>query len=220
MSMKDFDSLEAGIYACFGNDVRIEGRSYVGGGDINDSYCLSLSNGASVFVKTNTVQNSGFFRAEEEGINAIASTKAIQTPQLLCKGIDKGRKLSFLMMDMIQSTGKIRDFWETFGRELAAMHISDTDAFVSGGRFGFRDDNYIGAGEQLNTPRDTWIDFFRECRLKPQFQRAEKYFDKNALRLIQRLLDRLGDILIKSLLCCMEICGRAIISWGQTVKPG
>ncbi len=51
MKIKSCASIEEGVRACFGEDVSITGRSYVGGGDINDSFCLSLSNGERVFVK-------------------------------------------------------------------------------------------------------------------------------------------------------------------------
>ena len=73
MPIVSYDSIEAGISGCFGPDVSIKGKSYVHGGDINDSFCLHLSNGMDVFVKSNTVR---------------------------------------------------------FGRELASMHLKDTEIFV------------------------------------------------------------------------------------------
>ena len=193
--MQVYDSIENGIKGCFGKDVNIEGKSYVGGGDINDSFCLHLSDGKDVFIKSNTIENCGFFDAEEEGINAIASTGTIGTVKLLCKGIDRKKNISFLMMEMIPRCSMVKGFFYIFGSELAGMHLKDTGSFVPGGNFGFKTDNYIGASKQINRPKDTWIDFFRECRLEPQIRMAERYFDRMQLSAITRLLDGLGDIL-------------------------
>ena len=197
MELKSFDSLEQAVTGCFGEDVKISGRSFVGGGDINDAFCLSLSNGRQVFVKSNSVNNKSFFEAESAGLGAIASTGAIKTPKLLCMGCDRRSGISFLMMEMIVSARPAKDCWEVFGRELAAMHKADTSSFVNGGRFGFVSDNFIGASKQINTCRDTWIDFFRQCRLEVQFKMAERYFDRDLSAAINRFLDHLDDILIE-----------------------
>ncbi len=195
--MNTYDSIEAGIRGCFGSDVMIKEKTYVHGGDINDSFCLHLSNGSDVFVKSNSVSNSGFFDAEEKGLNAIASTGSIGTPKLLCKGVDRNKKISFLMMEMIPRIVRIKDYFAIFGRELASMHLKDTGSLVHGGNYGFTSDNYIGASKQVNTPKDTWIDFFRECRLIPQFKMAERYFDNAEVKSVMRLLEKLDDVLIE-----------------------
>ena len=197
MPIISYDSIEAGIRGCFGSDVRIKEKTYVHGGDINDSFCLYLSSGTDVFVKSNTVSNSGFFDAEEKGLNAIASTDSIGTPKLLCKGVDREKKISFLMMEMIPRIGRIKDYFAIFGRELASMHLKDTESIVPGGYYGFTSDNYIGASEQVNTPKDTWTDFFREHRLIPQFKMAERYFDNAEVKSVMRLLEKLDDVLIE-----------------------
>ena len=199
MGLVTYDSLENAVKGCFGKEIAIEDSSYVGGGDINDSRCLYLSNGKKVFVKLNTVNNSGFFDAEETGLAAIASTGAIATPVLLAKGIDEKLRQSFLMMEMIERTRSSNDCWEVFGQELAAMHKADTASFTNGRRFGFCSSNYIGASSQINTPMDSWIDFFRQCRLEPQFKRAEKHFAGNFIPKIIKFLERLDHILTEPL---------------------
>ena len=195
MIMKN--SIEDGIKSFFGEMVTIKETSYVGGGDINESRCLQLSNGEKIFVKSNSIKNKGFFEAEETGINAIASTDAIKVPKLLFRGVDESAGKAFLAMEYINGAGRIHDFWEIFGQSLAAMHLADTGSFVSDGSYGFDTDNYIGASVQINSPRDTWLDFFRECRLEPQFRMAEGYFDNTSIRKILKLLDKLPDYLIE-----------------------
>lgn len=192
-----YDSIESAVKGCFGPDVTITKTSYVGGGDINDASCLELSSGKRVFVKSNTLANSAFFDAEEAGLRAIASTDTVRTPVLLAKGRDEVKKKSFLMMDMIESAHPLPDRWEVFGRQLAAMHRADTSAFTCCGRFGFLSDNFIGASPQINSCRDTWLSFFRECRLEPQIRMASRYFGDDVLAKVIRFLDKLDEILIE-----------------------
>ena len=196
MDIPTYDSLDAAVAGCFGADVRIERRDYVGGGDINDACCLRLSSGERVFLKSNTASNFAFFEAEAAGLEAIAATRAIGTPKLLALGLDRRKGVSFLMMELV-SGRKNADFWEDFGHSLAKMHLADMAEFVPTGKFGFHRDNFIGAGPQENTPAERWIDFFRQRRLEPQFRRAERYFDGGTIKQFSHLLDRLEDRLIE-----------------------
>ena len=61
--------------------------------------------------------------------------------------------------------------------------------------FGWKSDNYIGAGKQKNTQNSKWIPFFRDCRLAPQFKSAQHYFDSVDRKHIARLLDHLDEYL-------------------------
>lgn len=49
---------------------------------------------------------------------------------------------------------------------VAAMHR------VTGPRYGWATDNFIGLAPQKNGWREDWAEFWRECRLRPQFERA------------------------------------------------
>ena len=196
MHIPIYDSLGTAVADCFGADVRIARRDYVGGGDINDACCLNLSNGERVFLKSNTASNYAFFEAEAAGLEAIAETPTIGTPRLLALGLDRRKGVSFLMMELV-SGRKNADFWEDFGRSLANMHLADASAFVPGGKFGFHQDNFIGAGPQENTPAERWIDFFRQRRLEPQIRRAYHYFDSGLRQNISRVMDRLDALLLE-----------------------
>ena len=69
--------------------------------------------------------------------------------------------------------------------------------FLSDGIYGFKNDNYIGASKQINKPKSSWITFFRECRLEPQFKMAERYFDNGFIRDAINLMEKLDKILIE-----------------------
>ncbi|MCR5673620.1 MAG: fructosamine kinase family protein [Lachnospiraceae bacterium] len=197
MGIVSYNSLEDAIEGCFGKGVKITDRSYVGGGDINDSFRLILDCDKRVFVKSNTLENRAFFEAEYSGLEAIASTKTLKTPKVLCMGIDESAGISFLMMEMIERGQSAKDCAQVFGQRLAKMHSADTSAFVRGGRFGFVSDNFIGATKQINTCKDSWIEFFAICRLEPQLKMAAHYFERDILQKLISALDRLDTILVE-----------------------
>ena len=195
MDLMNVSSLDAAIRGCFGESVRIERELRVSGGDINDARCLFLSNAEQVFVKSTAARRADMFAAEAAGLLAIAATKTARTPHVLCRGVDEGLGISFLMMEMVRSGKKAADYWEVFGRELAAMHLADTKTLSGDGRFGFPRDNYIGSTPQSNGGRNSWVDFFRDCRLVPQVKMARRYLDAAVRRRFDRLLDRLDAFL-------------------------
>ena len=201
----NYTSLAGALVDLFGSSVAITQTDRLSGGDINKAYGLTLNTGDTIFMKANAKSNAAFFTAEAAGLQAIASTQAIGTPKILCTGTDDGEDVgySFLLLGFIKSAGKRKDYWETFAQELAAMHKADTrkltmvEPVETTCTFGFPQDNFIGAGAQKNTPASKWIDFYRDCRLAPQFQRADSYFTAEDRAKITKLLDRLEDFLIE-----------------------
>lgn len=192
-----FSSVEEALATLFGGSTKITQTDYVPGGDINQACRMTLNDGTYLFMKSNTIENKSFFTVEAAGLSAIASTKAIRTPRILCCGTDENRKCSFLLLEYITEGNRIPRYWETFAHQLAAMHRAPTDAFVADGLYGFTQDNYIGAGKQVNTPHKSWRSFFRDCRLEPQFNTAAGYFHSSDKRKIERLLDRIEELLIE-----------------------
>nr|MCR5055094.1 fructosamine kinase family protein [Lachnospiraceae bacterium] len=192
--MTEYHSLDSAIHDIFGSGISVTDRIAVSGGDINRAFRLTLSNGRNVFMKSNSAENFDFFKCEVNGLNAIKSTGTIDTPSVLGLGTDG--KVSFLLLSHIESPVKNADFFEDFGHRLAAMHSADTRSLTSGGKFGFFEDNFIGAGYQINTLCESFIDFFRDFRLKPQFERAASYFSKDEKLAIDRFLTHLDKYLI------------------------
>ena len=64
-------------------------------------------------------------------------------------------------------------------------------------KFGFFQDNFIGARPQKNTSSESWISFFRNNRLAPQFSAADRYFTAEDRARNQKLLDHLEDFLVE-----------------------
>ena len=197
MTSPTFTSLDSAISALFGEDIKITGRSGISGGDINEAYRLTLSDGNTLFMKTNRLENASFFTAEAAGLAALASTHAIGLPKILGTGIDTDGGFSFLLLEMIRGAARVRDYWEILGQELASLHKYDPSEYSGTGKYGFHSDNYIGMSAQKNTPCDSWVEFFRSNRLEPQFKRAGGYFSPEDLKRIHSLLDGLDRLLIE-----------------------
>ena len=160
-------SLDEAVTEIFGSHVHIAGRHSVYGGDINQSFRLQLSDGSSLFLKCSRPENLSFFEAEAKGLEALRLADAVGVPKVLAAGTDPAQNHAFLLMEFLDAAPRIRGYWEIFGKELAALHLAGTKG-LSGSHdglpFGFESDNYIGASPQKNTPKESWISFFRDCR--------------------------------------------------------
>lgn len=193
----------------------VSARSVLGG-DINHAYKLEVAAKSgqleTIFMKANSRKNADFFRTEVVGLQAIASLGILKTPKVLAWGIDEGNNnplrgpCSFLLLEFLPATPKASNYWEVFGQNLAGLHLADCShlaPYIEAEipvnsqikHFGFIIDNYIGATPQHNQEKASWVDFFRECRLGPQFQWAARYFSPKQQQANEKLLARLEDFL-------------------------
>lgn len=192
---RQYDSITSAIQDVYGEQTREVQMERVYGGDINDAYQMKLSNGETVFLKTNVFDRLYFFKTEIEGLLAMRATKQIGVPKPLGFGTDRNRGVSFLMLEFIHSSSKNKKYWEFFGHQLANMHKAECYQFVAsedcGMKYGFWMDNYIGSNPQKNSAKSSWISFYRDCRLAPQMKMAEGYLDPKMRKQCQYLLDHL-----------------------------
>ena len=186
--MEQFESLRDALIELFGSDEYFAAPVF--GGDINRAFKLTV-NGRNVFMKANWKENEAFFASETAGLDAIRKTETIRVPETLAWGTD-GRYGAFLLLEWCEGR-QSEEFFENFGHQLAAMHRADTGKIVRG--YGFPEDNFIGAGKQENTPEASWVVFFRDHRLKPQFQRADSWFESSDRKKVSHMMDHLEDYL-------------------------
>ena len=189
---RNYESLSDAVREIFGEARSVEKRRYVSGGDINEACVLTLDDGSFLFMKSNSAAALSNFRAEAEGLRRIRETGAIGVPQVLGTGTDEGS--SFLLMEYIIGGRRVSHYWETFAAELAAMHRADSSRDLP---YGLETDNWIGARKQINTPKSSWITFFRDCRLAPQFASAARYFSVEDRTRIDDLLSHLDRFLVE-----------------------
>ena len=106
------------------------------------------------------------FAAEADGLEALRPH--IRVPRVLERGVKDGK--AFIVLEHLDL--KRGGDYAAMGRALAALHRR------TGPRFGWTRDNYIGLSAQRNGWCDDWVEFWRERRLRPQFEWAQgKGFD-------------------------------------------
>ena len=193
MMSKIYSSLAEAVRDLYGNERVVTDRRSVSGGDINEACALTLDDGTRLFMKYNSPDALSNLEAEAVGLQEIAATGKIGVARPL--GLGRDRTGAFLLLDFISGGPRIKGYWETFAGELAAMHQAPVSHPESG--YGFYMDNFIGMRRQINTPHDKWIPFFRDCRLKPQFEAAAHYFGPEEQRRIEYLLSHLDAYLVE-----------------------
>ncbi len=135
----------------------------VGGGDINESYDVHLSDGRRVFAKANPHAPPGFFEVEAAGLGWLAETGTVRVPRVLAAG---DQEVHFLAMEWIEPGPHTPEADETLGRELAALHRSGAP------HFGWDRDGYVGELPQPNGACESWTELYRVRRLEPLARRA------------------------------------------------
>lgn len=157
----------------------------VGGGCIHAAWCLQGSDGRRYFVKTNDPGHAAAFACEATSLQALAATGAVRVPAVLaCAARARRACLVLEWLDMLPGNSRSQ---AELGRQLAALHRH------CGPAHGWDSDNCIGASPQVNRRTENWAAFFRDCRLRPQIDLAQR----NGLRLAQadRLLAAVPDLL-------------------------
>lgn len=162
----------------------------VGGGDINDAFELTLSDGRRVFAKCNDRAPATMFEAEARGLSWLAQADALKVPEVLAVSSGGAGVTGFLVLEWLEAGGRTSDFDERLGRGLAALHRHFAPSF------GLAKDNFIGSLPQSNRPSDTWVEFFRERRLMAQLRLAERqgYANSKLLSDFDLLFARLDDL--------------------------
>lgn len=137
----------------------------VHGGDINEAFVLTLSDGQRRFMKTHASPPRGMFRAEARGLGWLSVPEALRLPAVIAVA-DIDAPQQFLVLEHIASASKSPDHDERLGRGLAALHRA------SPGAFGLDHDNFIATLAQTNRPADDWASFYASRRLEPMLRLA------------------------------------------------
>lgn len=136
----------------------------IGGGSINQSFCLSEHSGHKFFVKTNQAVRVGMFESEAIALEQIAQTHTIRVPQPICWGV--AADSAYLVLEWLQFSD--RPNWQKLGQQLAALHR------ITNPQFGWQRSNTIGSTPQPNPWTTAWLDFWLEQRLHHQLRLAQR----------------------------------------------
>lgn len=163
----DAKSLEEAVARRFGTEVTLRGRRGVGGGSINRTGTLELSNGVTLFLKENSRRHTDLFKAEAAALEALRAAQGPRVPEPIALVEDDRNQ--YLLMEAIEPGRKGGGFFSRFGRELAELHQSNR-----GEAFGFSMDNHIGSTPQKNPWTESWTEFYGEQRLRFQIELARR----------------------------------------------
>ena len=150
----------------------------VGGGCIHQAWKLSgrgRDGARAFFLKTNEVASAPMFAAERAGLEALAEGP-LRVPRAVAQGDDGER--AWLALEWLELVPLDAASGARLGEALARQHAAAQP------RFGWGEDNFIGASPQPNGWSDDWLDFWRMKRLAPQLRLAARN------RLPSRLIDR------------------------------
>jgi fructosamine-3-kinase len=155
--------LKAAVGSALGSQVAT--ARGIAGGDINRAYEVALADGRRLFVKTNDRSPRGMFAAEARGLGWLGEADALRIPKVVAVA-SSDDPCQFLVLELVATGTPARDFDETLGRGLAALHRHGAPGF------GLDHDNFIGWLPQTNAVAKTWAEFYRARRLEAQLRRA------------------------------------------------
>jgi fructosamine-3-kinase len=177
--------LLATVYA---SSVDIASSRSIGGGCINQTLALTLSNGDTVFLKHNDHPPDGMFEKEARGLNLMRKVKeGPRIPKVIALPEDPNPQ--FLIIEYIEEGNPDSGYYKRFGQALAAMHRTTQD------HYGLDHDNFIGSTVQKNTPETDGLVFFRDHRLgfQQKLARNRGLLSMTTDKKIDRLRDQLDQ---------------------------
>ena len=180
-----WNTIEQAIAEATGKAFTVRDRSHVGGGCINDAQRLDGED-APFFVKTNDAGFLSLFEAEAEALREIAETGTIRVPQPICHGM-AGDDRSFLALEFIETGPDSPASQRQLGENLARLHKIRKEFF------GWNRDNAIGSTPQPNDRGDDWVAFYRDHRLRFQFDLAARKGKR--FQGTEKLLERVPELL-------------------------
>ncbi len=158
------DSVDRAVVEAVQRPYRTRQCNSVGGGCINACYRLTGET-SSYFVKVNNEDCLDMFRSEVAGLTEIAASESVKVPSPISTGLADG--YSFLVLDWLELENRKSSSDKLLGELLAKMH-AQRHAY-----FGWHQNNSIGSSQQINTPKNDWVKFWRENRLAFQLELAE-----------------------------------------------
>ncbi len=162
--MSLWENIARDIAAATGIQAQLQQQGAVGGGCINQASRIRYGD-TDYFVKLNDTRQLDMFAAEAAGLDALRQCGQLRIPAPVCSGNDA--QSAWLVMEYLPLGG--RGDARALGEGLAAMHR------ITQHRFGWERDNTIGSTPQINTPGDSWVDFWRERRLRFQLGLAARH---------------------------------------------
>lgn len=162
--MHAWHDISTQISTATNSNFKITKTSSIGGGCINQAYCVA--DGAKrYFVKLNNPDSLAMFEAEAAGLMEIYQSHTLRVPLPVCYG--QNAYAAWLVLEYMNINASAPGNASELGRQLAAMHRMTSKAF------GWVRNNTLGSTPQINTTSSDWINFWRMHRLGYQLDLAK-----------------------------------------------
>lgn len=160
----------------------------VSGGDSHQSFRVEDEDGNEFFLKANTSEVSGCLESEYQSLSELLRLGRQNYPAPLAFKNSQG--MALLLMTFQHYTSLTEASAAKLGRALAAQHR------VKGDDFGWHADNHIGLTPQSNTRSPSWLEFYRDQRLRPQLRWAiDRGLSAHLITGVERLAENLENYL-------------------------
>lgn len=179
-------SVESALSGLEGRPTRIEEASPVGGGCISPAGMIETDAQARYFLKWASPRPArGFFEQEALSLRALGATGTVRVPAVIAVGED------WLLLEWLEPGRPALHTWSSLGERLAALHR------IRGPAWGWDSDNWIGSLPQHNGRGESWIRFWSDRRLAPQWEEAARHgsFGVQDRRRFDRLVASLDELL-------------------------
>ena len=186
--------LEAALARSLGRErVRIESASTLPSGGAGEARRIVTPEG-EFFAKWSDDGPEDIFQCEALGLDALRAVSGpITIPRVIAASKREAGTPGYLILEYLPPIrgGGAHDDDENLGRGLALIHRATRSSF------GFAAPSYCGPTPQDNRESASWIEFYRERRLRPlvealQFRGRISGADR---RLFDRFMARLEDLL-------------------------
>lgn len=118
---------------------------------------VTTSSGATLVLKRHADAPADWYQLEAEGLEVLRSAVAQGAPRVPV--VHAVARECLLLEDLSDGSPRAPDYWESFGRQLGALHLTPAPYF------GFPHDNWLGLTRQVNTRMAHGAEFFIECRV-------------------------------------------------------
>lgn len=162
----------------------------VSGGCINHAQRLETERG-TYLLKWNPHPLPQLFLVEARGLRLLRATNTVRIPAVIDVVDVTDTCPAYIILEWLEGPpgASAKGDQELLGIQLAAMH------HASGPDYGLDHDNYIGSTPQYNGWDSDWIRFYRERRLRPQLELAQRNGLVSTRRRhgLERLIERLDQ---------------------------
>jgi fructosamine-3-kinase len=182
------DRLGLAVAGALGTDVLSAAR--LGGGDVAESYRLTLGDGRTVFAKTHRDPPPGFFTTEAFGLEWLRQPGVVAVPEVLAVSDGDIEHPAFVALEWIDEGPPISSSDTDFGASLAALHRAGAPCF------GREDRRTTGSRALPNDPCDSWAEFYSTRRLEPlaRLATAQRALPPDSLALLDEVIGRLDEL--------------------------